>query len=369
MPEWFYVILSRIHGLLFDKSLDRDFDQEIQTHLDMLTRENMRRGMSPGEARLAARRKFGPVAGIKENRRDSRGFPIVDTMMKDIRYGLRMLRKYPGSSLIAVLTLGIGIGLNTAVFTVYDSVALRLLPVKDPGEVVRLKAWYDDGSRSDEFMDAEYRYLCDNTISFSGVAAATTPVRVQAQADSGREGELLQVRLVSGNYFSLLGVGAAVGRTFLPEEDTNPGAYPVAVLSHRFWSRKYLSDPLIPGRTILLNGIPFTFVGVAPESFVGTGAPAAVPDLWIPRAMQSRLAPQQTARVQLLGRRKLEVTRQQLESEMAVTAARLESADFENRKIRRLSALPATFFDTTTGDFDDFMLVIRLLMAAVGQSC
>src|SRR5215475_3085325 len=146
MPEWFYVILSRIHGLLFDKSLDRDFDQEIQTHLDMLTRENMRRGMSPGEARLAARRKFGPVAGIKENRRDSRGFPIVDTMMKDIRYGLRMLRKYPGSSLIAVLTLGIGIGLNTAVFTVYDSVALRLLPVKDPGEVVRLKAWYDDGS-------------------------------------------------------------------------------------------------------------------------------------------------------------------------------------------------------------------------------
>src|SRR5262249_26787867 len=149
-------------------------------------------------------------------------------------------------------------------------------------------------------------------------------------------------------------------RTFLPEEDTNPGAYPVAVLSHRFWSRKYLSDPLIPGRTILLNGIPFTFVGVAPESFVGTGAPAAVPDLWIRRARRSRLAPHQHGRVHLLGGRRLEVTGKQWESERAVPAARLESAVFENRKTRRLSALPATFFDTTTGDFDDFMLVIRL---------
>src|SRR5215467_7587890 len=172
MPAWFNVILSRIHGLLFDRRLDRDFDQEVRVHLEMLTRENIRRGMSSAEAELAARRRFGAVPAIKEAQRDNRGLPMIDALMKDIRYGLRMLRKYPGSTSVAILTLGIGIGLNTAVFTVYDSVALRLLPVKHPGEVVRLKAWYDDGSRSDEFMDAEYRYVRDNAASFSGLAAA-----------------------------------------------------------------------------------------------------------------------------------------------------------------------------------------------------
>jgi len=157
MRTWFHILASRIHGSLFDRDLDQEFDQEIQSHLEMLTHENIRRGMAPLEAELEARRKFGRIAHVKESQREHRGLPAVYTVIQDVRYGLRMLRKHPGSTLIAVLTLALGIGLNTTVFTIYDSVALRLLPVKDSGSVVRLKAWYDDLSRSDEFSDAEYR--------------------------------------------------------------------------------------------------------------------------------------------------------------------------------------------------------------------
>src|SRR5215471_3913318 len=363
---WFYILASRIHGLLFDRDLDRDFDQEIQTHLEMLTADNIRRGMDPAQAELAARLKFGQVARIKESQREHRGLPSVDTLIQDARYGLRMLGKHPGSTLVAVLTLGIGIGLNTSVFTVYDSVALRLLPVKDPGSVVRLKAWYDDGFRSDEFSDSEYRYMRDNAVSFSGVAAATTPIKVQAQSALGMDADVLQIRLVSGNYFSLLGVDAVVGRTFSFDENNVAGAQPAAVLSHRFWARRFLSDPSISGKTLLLNGTPVTLIGVAPESFAGTGAPAMVPDLWIPLTMQQQVAGQQNPRVQLLARRKAGVSAEQLQSEMTVTAARFESNEFEGRKIRRLTANPATFFDTTTGDFEDFMLVVQILAVAVG---
>ena len=363
---WFYILLSRIHGLLFDRRLDHDFEQEIQAHLDMLTAENIRRGMTPDQAELAARQKFGQVTRIKESQREHRGLPSADAMIQDARYGLRMLRKHPGSTLVAVLTLGIGIGLNTSVFTIYDSVALRLLPVKDPGSVVRLKAWYDDGSRSDEFSDPEYRYVRDNAASFSGLAAATTPIKVQAQGGLGQDSEVLQIRFVSANYFSLLGVGAAVGRTFSFDEDSVEGTDPVAVLSHRFWVRRFLSDPSISGKTLLLNGAPVTLIGVAPESFAGTGAPAMVPDLWIPLTIQQQVTGQQIPRVQLLGRRKAAASAEQLQGEMTVTAARFESNEFEGRKIRRLTAGPATFFDTTTGDFEDFMLVVQILAVAVG---
>jgi predicted permease len=362
---WFSILLSRIHGLLFYRRLDLDFDREIQTHLEMLTAENIRRGMAPSEALLAARRKFGHLARIKESQRDQRGLPSVDALAKDIKYGFRMLRKHPGSTLVAVLTLGVGIGLNTSVFTVYDSVALRLLPVKDPGSVARLKAWHDDGSRSDEFTEPEYRYVRDNVASFSGVAAATTPIKVQAQSGLGRDAEALQVRFVSENYFTLLGVGAAAGRIFSGDEAGGASANAVAVISHRFWSRRFLSDPLISGKTLLLNGVPVTIIGVAPESFPGTGAPAMVPDLWIPLAAQQTVVGQQVTRVQLIGRRKAGVSAEQLQSEMTVTAGRFESNKFEDRKISRLTAAPATFFDTTTGDFADFMLVVETLMLAV----
>jgi macrolide transport system ATP-binding/permease protein len=358
-------MLARIRAMFFKRS-DDGFDEEFETHLALLTEENLRRGMPADEARRMARVRLGGITQMKETRREIRGLPRIDTVLQDIRYAFRMLRRSPGFTLAAVLTLALGIGLNTTVFTVYDSIALRLLPVKNPSSVVRLMRWYTDGSRNDEFTQNDYETVRDHTNSFSAVAAASAPLRVLAQTELGAGTELVQTRLVSGNYFSMLGVSAATGRTFLPEEDDRMGAHPVAVVSHRFWVRRFLSDPLILGRTILLNGTAFTFVGVAPESFAGTGSPPEVPDLWIPLAMHEQLSPRQDTAVQLLCIRKPEVSPQRVQSEMAVLGKALEPPQSASgRKLLRLAADTATFFDQNSGGFEVFLWVIGILMGAV----
>lgn len=366
MPAWLRVLFLRIHGTFSRRRLDDDFEAEAQAHLAMLADENIRRGMSPEDATRAARLTFGGITQMKEAHRELRGLPRVDALVQDLRYAFRMLVHSPGFTLAAVLTLALGIALNTTVFTVYDSVALRLLPVRDPSTVARLMRWYEDGARNDQFTRNEYEYVRNQVKSFSSVAAVAPMLKAPSQTQAGGDAEIVQPQLVSGNYFALLGVTAATGRTFLPEEDSNPGAHPVAVLSHRFWVRRFLADPLILGKTFLLNGTAFTIVGVAPESFAGTGAPPSTPDLWIPMAMHAQIAPRQDVRVQLLGRRKTGVSQQQVESEMAVLEKGLETAEsLAGRKVLRLSANPATFFDTSGGDFTGFLAVIFVLMTAV----
>jgi predicted permease len=352
--------------MAFFKRSDDGFDEEFETHLALLTEENLRRGMTEQEARRVARVRLGGITQMKEIRREIRGLPRLDTFLQDIRYAFRVLRRSPGFTLAAVFTLALGIGVNTTVFTVYDSIALRLLPVKDASSVVRLVRWYNDGSRNDEFTQSDYETVRDHADSFSGVVASSAPVRVPAQTALGGDTELVQTRLVSGNFFSMLGVSAVTGRTFLPEEDSRMGAHPVAVLSHRFWVRRFLSDPLVLGKTMLLNGTAFTFVGVAPESFAGTGSPPEVPDLWIPLTMRGQLAPRNDIAVQLLCRRKPDVTPQRVQSEIASMGKALQPPESAgDRKLLRLAADTATFFDQTGGGFEVFLWVIGILMGAV----
>ena len=366
MPTWFRVFLSRVTSRLSRHRLDEDFDAEMQAHLALLADENTRRGMTPEDAARAARLKFGGATQMKEAHREYRGLPRLDTLLQDLRYAFRMLLHSPGFTLAAVFTLALGIALNTTVFTVYDSVAVRLLPVNDPSSVTRLMRWYEDGFRNNEFTRNEYEYVRNHSRSFSEVAAVTPLIKIPAQAQAGGDAEIVQGQLVSGNYFSMLGITAGPGRTFLPEEDSRAGALPVAVLSHRFWVRRFLADPLILGKSFLLNGTAFTIVGVAPESFAGTGAPPSVPDLWIPLAMHAQITPRQQVRMQLLGRRRTEVTQKQLDSEMAVLQKALESVESPGgRNVLRLSANAATFFDLTGGDFVGFLAVISVLIAAV----
>jgi predicted permease len=365
MLNWLYRIVFRLQGSLFRKNIEQDFDAEVQSHVDQLTDENIARGMLPAEARRAALVRFGGVAQIREAHRERRGIPYLHTCLQDLRYAARLLRASPGFAAIAILTLAIGIGLNTTVFTVYDAIALRLLPVKNPATVLRVIRWYEDRSRDDQFDRREFEYVRDHARSFAAVAAAAAPISVATQSHAGGDADVFQVQLVSGNYFAMLGIAPNVGRTFLPEEDAAMAA-PAAVLSYRFWKRRFLSDPAILGKSILINGAAFTFVGIAPESFAGTGSPPMIPDLWIPAAMTAQVAPGQDVRFQVIGRRRPDVNARQVASEMAVIEKGLEANGLAGTKrVLTLTANPATFFDQTGGGFEVFIWVIEALMLAV----
>src|SRR5579864_764456 len=230
------VLASRIHGWLSSRRAADDFDQEIESHLSLLTEENIRRGMMPEEARRQARLRFGAVAQIQETHRDLLGLPQLDTFLKDMRYALRMLRKSPGFTTLAVLTLALGIGVNTTLFTGFDAIALRPLAVSDPDTVVRVERWFASGNLGNgqyAFSYPEYLYYDARNAVFSSLTAVSWPFQALATmpAASGTEpgrsetSEKIVGELVSANYFSGLGVNAALGRTFLPEENQSPGAH------------------------------------------------------------------------------------------------------------------------------------------------
>src|SRR5215813_5180731 len=216
------------------------------------------------------------------------------TFWHDLRYGWRMLKKNPGFTLIAALTIGLGIGANTAVLSAVNGMILRPLPVTHPGELAQ-PFW---GSRKDpevwnSFSYLNYIDLRDQNKVFSGLLAwqmvsAGISDSASRSANEGGRAEIIWGETVSGNYFDVLGVKAAIGRTFLPEEDRAPDARPVVVLGNVFWQRRFNSDPNVVGRTVYLNGHPFTVIGVAPPTFDGVKF-AIRQDFWVPLMMQTRL--------------------------------------------------------------------------------
>src|SRR5690348_8946314 len=180
---------------------------------------------------------------------------LIRDFHQDVRYALRMLGRTPGFTLVAVLTIALGIGLNTGLFSIYNSVALKLIPVKDPGQAVRLKRWFQNGSLGDlqyDFSYPEYVFLRDHNDVFSNVVAVSSMTSILASIPdagqpSGVEPEKLQGQLVSANYFAALGIGAELGRTFLADEDRAAGGSPFLILSHSFWQRRFHGDPQIIG--------------------------------------------------------------------------------------------------------------------------
>ena len=304
----------------------------------------------------------------------------METLWQDVRYGLRMLGKNPGFTAVAVLTLALGIGVNTALFTVYNGVALKVLPVQDPARIVRFARWFESRAAGDIqlwFSNPEYRYYTEHSRAFSSLIATTNPRRlsalVPARGSSGAsQPEFVQGELVSGNYFSTLGMQAALGRTFLPEEGQEQGAYAVAVLSYPFWQRRFAGDARILGKTITVNGTAFTIIGVAPSEFIGTGAPPEVPDLWAPLAMQAAFDPgtdwlnnASAARVQILGRLAPGVTVKQARAEMVVLTSQLGKLFPAKDRTITVTLKPATYF----GDTDDprFQAFVALVMVIVGM--
>jgi hypothetical protein len=210
---------------------------------------------------------------------------LEDEMFQDIRFGLRLLRKYPGTTAVAVATLALGIGANTAIVTLLDRVLIRRLPVEAAD---RLVAIVENADREPAiFSYPEFSVLRGRTDLFAGVAAYSQ--RPFSLSD-GTASERVVGQVVSANYFAMLGVRPALGRFFLETEDQTPGAHPVAVISNRLWQGRFATDPAVVGRTVRINASPFTIVGVAPPEFIGTSRGSTV-DVFVPLAMHEQAFP------------------------------------------------------------------------------
>ena len=295
--------LSKLGALFHRPKAVEDLKDEITWHLAMEEQENLESGMPPEEAHYAALRRFGNVPLTQERSREMWRWNWLETFWQDVRYGVRMLGRSPAFTIIAVITLALGIGANSAIFNVLDSVLLRLLPVKAPEQLVVLtdpdahgRNYGQEGGDRSLLGFNEFEYLRDHNDVYSGVFAADSDapkMEVSIGSFSGNlatEPETARVQLVSGNYFSVLGVSAAVGRTFTPEADRARGGSPVAVISYPYWKERFNLDPGILGKSLRIHQTVFEVIGVAPPGFFGATV-GEEPDIWVPLMMQDAVYP------------------------------------------------------------------------------
>jgi predicted permease len=287
-------VISRLRALwdnvFHRKQLDRDLDEELQAYVELLSVEKMQAGVAPEEARHRARREAGGLDQGREGVRDIRAGVSLDRLVQDIRYGVRTLAKNPTFSLVAVATLALGIGANTAMFSLLDQVVLRLLPVRDPERVVIVRETgnrYGNSYGPNTISWPMFEDLRDNNQVFSGMFCRFPATVTIGYGDRAAQ---IPAELVSGSYFPILGVGAALGRTIAPDDDAVPDSRPVVVLSYSFWRSYFDGDRTIVGRTIALNSHAMTVIGVVQPGFDGVelGAPAKV---FVPIMMKTEMTP------------------------------------------------------------------------------
>ena len=281
----YYRLKSLIYRTLRRRQAARDLDEEIRAHLAIDLNERLDRGEAPGLAEQNARRALGNQLLIKEVTRDMWGWTAVERIWLDLVYALRQIKRSPGFATVAILSLTLGIGANTAIFSVLNATLLRLLPVPAPDElfVLRQQAHTVVPQR---FSYPMFLRLRDAGSGAIGVAAMSRVARAQASLESGARSEVASCQLVSGEFFSVLGLSPALGRMLTPGDNENIGAHPVAVISHGYWLRAFAGSADVVGRKIRLNGTSFTIVGVAPQNFRGVWLESPV-DAWIPIVMQS----------------------------------------------------------------------------------
>ena len=275
---------ARIRALFRTSDLDRDFEEELQSHVAMLTEDNLRRGLTPEEARRAALIRVGGAASLHERHREARGLPALDTLLHDLRFALRLLIKDRWFTAAVVVALAMGVGVNTTVFTVINGWNLRDLPVDEPGRLMHLGTRDAHGRpRGVSYLDfLDWR---DGLRAFTGLAAyADTSMILGVE---GRPADHLAGCFVSANAFSALRERPIVGRDFRPEDD-RLGAAPVIIIGHGVWTERLGADPSTIGRTIRVNGAPATIVGVMPPGFMFP----YLAEIWQPIAQMPDLAAQ-----------------------------------------------------------------------------
>ena len=274
---------SFLRNLFFTRRVDADLDQEVHSHLEMLIDEKIRAGMTPAEAQRAARIELGGVEQVKIHVRDSRTGAFLDSLMQDVRFAIRGLRRTAGLTAFVVVTLALGIGMTSGTFSMVDGLIFRPYPVPHPGGVVTLAGTTHD-SMIEDFSYREYLDIRDKTKSYDGVIAYADMQAVGFGAEPAATPRVKGGMMVSGNFFRVLDVEPRLGRGFREDEDQVPGRDAVVVLGADFWQHEFAADPGVVGRTVRLNGTPFTVIGVAPDSFSGL-LTFGHPDFYIPLAM------------------------------------------------------------------------------------
>src|SRR5262249_34729760 len=262
--EWFNILMARLRALFQRESVLRDIEEELRVHVEMETETNIERGMPPDKARDAALKSFGNPVRNTELGYDIRGGGWLETLWQDLRYGARMLMKNPGFTLIAIITLALGIGANTAIFSVVNTVLLRPLPLPEPDRLMTF--WHSAPAKGlPEVMlnDALFAFYRDRSQTFEKLAAYES---ARYTLTGAGDPELLIGARVSFNYFQTLGQEPLHGRVFLPQEDA-PGKNNVVVLSYGLWQRRFSGDPEIVGRAIKLDNLPMIVVGIMPPGF------------------------------------------------------------------------------------------------------
>src|SRR5882762_7586419 len=284
-----------LRSLFRKEQVDRELDEEMGAYLEMAAAEKMKDGLSHKEALRAVRLEQGTLEVTKEIVRSGGWEFFVETCWQDLHYSVRMLRKSPGFAAVAVLTLALGIGANTAIFSLTEQILLRELPVPHPEQLVIVRSpgpnhghtWSDVDQGAQSFSYLMYKDLRERATVFSGLLACReTTVNVSGQGET----QAAHADLVSGNFFQTLEVQPALGRLFTPSDETAPGANPAAVLSYGYWSRQFGADPSILNKPLTVNGVPLTVVGVARKGFYGVQV-GSTPDIFIPVTKKAQLPP------------------------------------------------------------------------------
>ena len=327
MREHWRTFIQRAANVFRRRRLEHDLDAEMRSHLEMAVDANLGKGLSADEARREALRSFGGMEQTKEQYREQRGLPMIETTLQDLRFGLRMLRRSPGFSVLAILCLTLGIGANAAVFSWVEGILFRPYPAVAHQERLLALAGTARGETGatglswPDFVDLQRNCTLLDTFFVSKITGTTLSIGDRAERTIGS--------IVSANYFDAIGVHPMLGRGFEAGEDAGRSAHPVAVISYQLWQGRFKGDPQIVGKTQRLNGVVHTIVGVAPDGFYGTFVGWGM-QFWVPASMEDifeaggyKLEDRGARWIEAYVRLKPGVTREQAQAEISAVAKRL----------------------------------------------
>ena len=364
------IFFHRLLGLFLKRKLERELEEEIRSHLEMQIEDNLRQGMSLEDSRRAARLKFGGVEQVKEAYRDKSRLGWIESLWQDLRYGARALLRRPFFTLAIILTLALGIGANTAIFSVFNGIVLKPLPYKDPNRLVNVRRSDKRGIRYQPGTESSFGNISpggfhdwrERSQSFESISAHRYNSTILSDANSTTQRTMYVGGLrVATRFFETYGVNAQLGRTFT-DQDYSPEAPKVVILSHDLWRYHYGADSQIIGRTVLIDGLPHTVVGVMPPGFWLAKWPSRI---WIPYFFSAEeKATRKGGGWNVVARLRPGVSFDQAQNEMDLIAAQLEADYPENNRNKGIVLVPSSADLTMSlGGFERLFL---LLLCAVG---